>query len=257
MPSIGQKKYISRKISYPQERFQTCRGQAELSRPGSTFAEYQTIPPYDAFKQGRSYSSQVGPIVPTKPNFSNKCYQYKKAASTLSLEKYANENIAYNDRLFNTKGGVGLVYDTDIKHHYDRIVVVPGNAKPWSDLTNNSNNKNCANNGNVRYGVVPKPLPRSDSLRGRTKSVAPLRPTVSFNAHAKSNYNDKHKLRDNSVPPNDGGSMSYDRATSAPPASPRSFYNPNRFTCWFGSSSSNNSSKSLFPSKLNRYVIFI
>ena len=214
--------------------------------------------PERTFKHRNSYSSEVDHDVQSRCIPPNKNTLYKKSASTHSLEKYEKEGVPYHNRKVSLPGGRfvgGIVYDTDLKHHYDQIVVVPGNSK-WSNSITYPQCTNSTHNSNARYSV-PKPLPRRDSLRGRTKSVIHSRPTQnSFDTNNESACNYKNKAKSNIIPnKTELGLISYNRANSAPPASPRHACNPNRFTWWFGSSSSsNNAAKSLLTHKLNRYV---
>ena len=188
-------------------------------------------------------------------NSSSKNSLYKKAASAFSLKEYENETDSYNDEpLVNTFSG-GIVYDTDCKYHYDRIVVLPGNDK-WRNSSNYSKS-NCSTNSSDTSYSVPKPLPRRDSLRARTKSVFQSRPEQLADTNNVNNIIGGTQLQNNSAVVSKLGPCSTfnSRANSAPPAPPPQPCNPNRFTWWFGSSAAPNQiHNSSSPNKVSRYV---
>ena len=167
-----------------------------------------------------------------------------------------NETDSYNDEpLVNTFSG-GIVYDTDCKYHYDRIVVVPSNDK-WRNSSNYSKS-NCSTNSSDTSYSVPKPLPRRDSLRARTKSVFQSRPEQLVDTNNVNNIVGGTQLQNNSAVVCKLGPCSTfnSRANSAPPAPPPQPCNPNRFTWWFGSSAAPNQiHNSSSPNKVSRYVV--
>ena len=146
----------------------------------------------------------------------------------------------------------GFVYDTDCKYHYDRIVVIPGNEK-WRNSSNYSKSTISTNSSDTSYSV-PKPLPRRDSLRGRTKGVFHAKPAQSFDIQNENYQYENDQVKNiNLKNTTELGSVSCNRALSAPPASPRHACNPNRFTWWFGSSStSEQTPKSILTNKHSR-----
>ena len=251
---LGKQHSFRRKFSFP-ERYPTCHGQNQRSKIGAAYAEYEMLPSCEA---PFNHSNLNGSWLDNEPinnyNSHNKHTLYKKAASSFSLQKYGNEGGSYIESPSCDTFGGGIVYDTDVKYHYDRIVVIPGNDK-WRNSSNYSKSTMSTNSSDTSYSI-PKPLPRRDSLRGRTKSVFNSKPSNSFDAqNTTSNYTNGHV--ENNVAPNNGdlGSLSYNRALSAPPASPRHACNPNRFTWWFGSSSASEPNpKPILTNKLYRYV---
>ena len=244
---------LGRNVSFS-ERYQTCHGQNELAKIGAAYAEYEMMPSYETtFKQGNLYSNMVDQKSPIHHYSPHKHTLYKKAASTHSLEKYGKEGIVHPDRPILNRVGGGIVYDTDWKHHYDQIFVVPGNKKLLNSTTQQKPTISRTNS-DPRYSV-PKPLPRRDSLRGRTKSVIHSKSTQSSHNPSESTYSDKNRFKNIVVPcKTELSRISNNRANSAPPASPRNFSSSNRFTWWFGSSASNNAPMSLVSNKIIRYV---
>ena len=247
---LGKQNNFRRKFSYP-DRYQAYQGECQRSKIGAAYAEYEMLPSHEN-SLGHNIVGETWANQETTSSFNsnNKHALYKKAASAFSLPKYDNDNEQYSYDPSSSSFGHGIVYDTDCKYHYDRILVVPGNDK-WRNSSSYSKSTMSTNSSDNSYSI-PKPLPRRDSLRGRTKSIFQSKQAI--NSYEKSDICIPNELSENKTLPNtvDLGSLTLNRALSAPPASPRHLCTQNRFTWWFDSTSSEQTPKMV--NKSNRYV---
>ena len=239
------------------DRYLKCHAKNQRAKIGAAYAEYEMLP---SCERNLNQTNSNWPWKNYEGDFfhnsSSKNSLYKKAASAFSLKEYENETDSYNDEpLVNTFSG-GIVYDTDCKYHYDRIIVVPGNDK-WRNSSNYSKS-NCSTNSSDTSYSVPKPLPRRDSLRARTKSVFQSRSEHLPDPKNVNNIVGVNQLKNSSAVVSKMGSCSIfnSRANSAPPAPPPQRCNPNRFTWWFDNSAASNQIQNAAPpSKSSRYVM--
>ena len=250
---LGRKHSFQRNFYNP-ERYQANQGQQQQQRSkiGAAYAEYEMLPSWEA-RLSTNYTNKGWSDNYNQPN---KHSLYKKAASAYSLQKCENEGDAYNDGSNSGRFGGGFAYDTDVKYHYGRIDVVPGNDK-WRNSSNYSKSTGSTNSSDASYSV-PKPFPRRDSLRG-TKSVFQPRPPYSIDTPNENLQYGNNPVKNVNVPnKTELVSSSYNRANSAPPASPRHTCNANRFTWWFGGSSAfSPTPKSILANKTDRYVFVL
>ena len=238
------------------DRYLKCHAKNQRAKIGAAYAEYEMLP---SCERNLNQTNSNWPWKNYEGDFfhnsSSKNSLYKKAASAFSLKEYENETDSYNDEpLVNTFSG-GIVYDTDCKYHYDRIVVLPGNEKRRN--SSNYSKSNCSTNSSDTSYSVPKPLPRRDSLRARTKSVFQSRSEHLPDPKNVNNIVGVNQLQNSSAVESNMGSCSIfnSRANSAPPAPPQPC-NPNRFTWWFdNSAASNQIQNAALPRKSSRYVM--
>ena len=249
---LGKQHSFRRKFSYP-DRYPAYHGETQRSKIGAAYAEYEMLPSYDNSLGNKNFGETWEDNRMTS-NFStnNKHSLYKKAQSAFSLQKYDNENDQYNYNPACNNFGHGIVYDTDLKYHYDRILVVPGSDK-WRNSSTYSKSTMSTNSSDNSYSV-PKPLPRRDSLRGRTKSVFQSRQAINTLDKSEVYLPHENDITVHQILPStvDHGSSTLNRALSAPPASPRHTCSQNRFTWWFDSTASEQTPK--LVNKTLRYV---
>ena len=249
---LGKQHSFRRKLSYP-VRYPAYHGDNQRARIGAAYAEYEMLPSYETnINHKNAGETWADNDIRTGFNPNNKHALYKKAASAFSLQKYDNENEQYSYDPACSNFGHGIVYDTDCKYHYDRIVVIPGSDK-WRNSSSYSKSTMSTNSSDNSYSI-PKPLPRRDSLRGKTKSVFQSRHAINscdkndVTLPCANDFMENQTLTN----PVDLASISCNRALSAPPASPRHACTQNRFTWWFDSSSSEQAPKLI--NKSFRYV---
>ena len=96
---------------------------------------------------------------------------------------------------------------------------MPGSDK-WRNSSTYSKSTMSTNSTDNSYSV-PKPLPRRDSLRGRTKSVFQSRQAINTLDKSEVYLPHENDITVNQILPNtvDNGSSTLNRALSAPPAS--------------------------------------